>query len=401
MATNLDSYVGRQPAWHRLGKVTGTFMTWHEILQAGGLAYDVFKDQLQYAGQPIDAYGTFRLNGDETDRSKATFLGTVGKDYEVIQHARGFELIDRLMGKLDGAHYETAGSLGDGQIVWGLADLKKSIFIGNDEIKSYLMFVTAHDGSVKHQYRLCNTRIVCQNTLNIALREKTASVFGVKHTVNAESRLDDAEMALESLEADITSVGDRLTFLASRKMTTKAIETVLDEVLPKNSAKARAGDDSDDSTRRSNILMQIMMNYADNDNNQFPEQRGTGYNLLNAITNYADHSRVVKGEKENKNARPESALFGLGDKIKTRALEVITRVAADGTLTQVSQVFAPSIVHEDAPLVSDIIEAEVGLLDNVAAHTEASGVRPLDHVTHPARAAKVKRGRPSKALSVA
>lgn len=397
-----DSYVGRQPAWQRLGKVTGQFMTWTDILQAGGLAYDVFKDQLQYAGQPIDAYGTFRLNGDETDRSKATFLGTVGKDYEVIQHARGFELIDRLMGKVEGAHYETAGSLGDGQIVWGLADLKRSIWIGDDETKSYLLFVTAHDGSVKHQYRLCNTRMISLSTLNISLREKTASVFGVKHTVNAEARLEDAEAALESIDADIRSVGDRLQFLASRKMTTRAIEIVLDEVLPKNSAKAKT-EDGEDSTRRSNILMQIMMNYASNDDNKFPEQRGTAYNLLNAITNYADHSRVVKGEKENSNARPESALFGLGDKIKTRALEVITRVAADGKLTSVAQVFAPALAHEDSPEINEILAEEIGLLDNVAEHTEASGVRPLDHVTHPARAAvRKQRGRPSsKALSVA
>lgn len=406
----VDSYVGRQAAWHRLGKVTGQFMTWTDILAAGGLDYEVLKAQLEFHGAPVDAWGTFRLNGGETDITKATFLGTVGQDYEVIQHARGFELVDRLMGKVDGAHYETAGSLGEGQVVWGLADLKQSIWLGHDEIKSYLLFVTAHDGSTKHQYRLCNTRVVCQNTINIALNEKVANIFSVKHTVNAGERLDDAETALMSLTDNMQSVGDRLKFLASRKLTTAAITQVFDQLLPKTAKK----DEDGDSTRRSNILMDIMMLYADNDGNMFPEQRGTGYNLLNSITNYADHSRVVKGSEKNPTARAESALFGLGDKLKSRALTILTEVARDGALTNTAVVFAPAPpVHEDSPMLNDVVGNEVTLLDNIADHTTAQGVEIPDTLTTAGKYALTpiapvvpvvpakKRGRPARATVAA
>jgi hypothetical protein len=81
-----------------------------------------------------------------------------------------------------GAHYETAGALGNGQQVWGLADLGLTVSVGDDKQSSYLMFATGHDGSMSHQYRIVNTRVVCANTLAMALGEKTRSKLLVRHT---------------------------------------------------------------------------------------------------------------------------------------------------------------------------------------------------------------------------
>ena len=99
-----------------------------------------------------------------------------------MQHDEGFKSIDALMKTADGAHYETAGVLGNGERVWALADLGLAAKVGDDVQKGYLLFSTGHDGSLAHSYRLCMTRVVCQNTLSAALGEKTKASLTIRHT---------------------------------------------------------------------------------------------------------------------------------------------------------------------------------------------------------------------------
>jgi hypothetical protein len=124
---NINTYIGRAAAWHALGTVTGKYQTTDELLADPGFQYVVFKSQLHDGlGRPVDAWGTFRWNlADKLVGRKeaAQFLGAVGKDYAVIQHDEGFKSIDAVMRTADGAHYETAGVLGNGERVWALADL--------------------------------------------------------------------------------------------------------------------------------------------------------------------------------------------------------------------------------------------------------------------------------------
>jgi len=94
----------------------------------------------------------------------------------------------------------------------------------------------------------------------------------------------------------------------------------MDKLFPKKQTE----DGEESSTRRDNILAEILAIYDSNDGDQFPEQRGTAYNLLNAVTNYTDHVRSSKGDM-----RSESALFGSGDKMKTTALGLILEEAEE------------------------------------------------------------------------
>jgi phage/plasmid-like protein (TIGR03299 family) len=340
---NINTYIGRQSAWHNLGTVTGNYMSWAEILQHGGLDFEVVKNQLEYNGMPVAAWGIFR-------NDNGAFLGAVGEQYTPIQHQRGFEMIDALVRSKDGAHYETAGVLGEGEKVWGLADLKLAVTVGDDVQNGYLLFSTSHDGSMSHQYKTCLTRVVCQNTLNVALGEKTKSVFRIKHTRNNGDKIADAHQALAGISADVSSMEQKLNFLAGRKVTKEAMVSVLDRLFP-----AKKDDDGKpvDSTRRDNILTAILHNYESNDHNAFPEQRGTAYNLLNSITEHTDHERSTRG-----NGRAESALFGSGDALKSKAFEVLLETAAG--LPE-----RPTVTR--MPVYSDIRPFAGGLLDSVLA----------------------------------
>jgi len=315
MAHNINTYIGRQSAWHNLGTVTGSYTTWNEILDDGGLDFQVEKQPLfdQFGNKLDGAYGVFRY---DTGMTKAgTFLGQVGEGYQTIDHSKGFEMIDSLMDTSDGAHYETAGVLGKGEVVWGLADLGLTARVGDDIQQGYLLFATGHTGNMQHQYRICMERVVCQNTLNIALTQGAKNVFRVKHTKNATLKLNNAHEALGMLESDVRTMEQKLNFLTTRRVTKESMVSILDRLFPKK--KVENGED-ESSTRRENILAEIMLTYEDNDGNTFPEQRGTAYNLLNAITNYTDHQRSTKGDM-----RSESALFGSGDKLKGQAYEII------------------------------------------------------------------------------
>lgn len=344
MSHNIQSYIGRQAAWHALGTVTGKYMTWDEILQAGRLDFHVFKSQLHDGrGQKVAAYGTFRWNVADRragDASKALFLGTVGEDYKVIQHNTGFELIDALMGTTDGAHYETAGVLGSGEVVWGLADLNLGYRVGDNEHKNYLLMVTSHDGSYSYQLRGVDERVVCNNTLDMALSEKTKATFRVRHTKNAQHKIDDAHKALANIADDVKSVEQKLNFLVGRRVTRESLETIMGRLFP-----AKQDDTGQDvtSTRRENVLAEVLGLYESNDGNAFPDQRGTAYNLLNAITEYTDHTRATRSTPL---ARPESALFGSGRNLKTQAMQVIMQ-AAEGMPTTLQTYYQP-VPSDDA-----------------------------------------------------
>lgn len=337
-ADGSSAYIGRMPAWHQLGTVTGRYMTKEELLSDPSLAYVIFKSQLHDGlGRPVDAWGTFRWNlADKVAGHKdaAIFLGAVGADYEVIQHDEGFKTIDALVRSVDGAHYETAGVLGKGETVFACADLKLALNVGDDKSYAFLTFSTGHAGNKGHNYRLTITRPVCANTLNLALSEKTKAQLTIRHTKNAMTRLDSAREALAAMGDDVKRIEDRLNFLAQRRMNREAMMFVMDRLFPK---KMDAADGSSkDTTRRTNILSDILKRYELNDGNAFPEQRGTSYNLLNAITGYVDHERSSKDD-----GRAESAMFGSGDALKSKALEVIYDTAR--TLDPVSRGASVSI----------------------------------------------------------
>lgn len=367
MPANISSYIGREAAWHRMGTVTGRYMTWQEIERDGGLDYQVVKVQLYDPnGNAIEAWGTFRWNAVDiaaNDATKVVFLGTVGKDYTVIQHGEGFRMVDQLIASVDGAHYETAGALGDGEKVWGLANLKFSINVGNDESKVYLLFHTGHDGSASHSYSTVITRVVCQNTLKLAVREGAMGAFRIQHTKNAGDRLAACHEALASLQENTLTVQEKLNYLANRKVTRESADKIFDRLFPKTEVEKDGVTVLESSTRRDNVLAQILELYESNDNDAFPEQRGSGYNLLNAVTAYTDH---IRGNNVNQRARAESALFGPGNDLKSKAFEVIME-AADGMpmIAQSRTVYsAPSgkftpVTTSGSPTLDEIIDGMV------------------------------------------
>lgn len=332
MPAEVDYYMGRKSAWHNLGDVIGDYFSIDDILVDGKLGWTVSKRQLEYDGILLDAWGTFRDDKELPD----AFLDTVGPDYTVIQHSEGLKFLDTLVQGKGNAHYETAGALRGGRIVWGLINLGAVAGIkGTDDItNSYLLFKTGHDGSMSYDFRCCNERVVCANTLNIALSEGTTA-FKVRHTKNYADRISEAESLLARYDATLTGFNEKINFLADRFVNKDTLVSVLDRLFPSDENGNR-------STRSENNIKKVLQNFENNDGNAIPIIRGTAYNLLNAFTEYTDHDRSVKGGSIRN--RAESAMFGSGDVFKSNAFKTIMK-EADSMPTRHSMQYAQAAVQ--------------------------------------------------------
>lgn len=342
-AGGTTTYAGRKAAWHVLGKVMGKFSTWRELLAASGADFSVVKKQLEYLGVPIDAFGVFRvdralqdelniavkLGWDEATimaiRRKAIFLASVSGSYQTIQHTDGLMVLDRLVGEIDGAHYETMGTLDRGRIVWGQVDPNVKIRVGDDESDVLLTFQTSHDGSKAFEIYETIHRIVCRNTFKAANLRRLANALKVRHTKNAGKRIESLKAEIGEIKDEAMSMQDRLNLLANKRVTKDSLTDIMDRLFPMT--KGEDGQETS-SKHRNGVLASVLELYESNDNNAFPEQRGTLYNLLNAVTEYTDHVRSTRGNEAGQAlVRAESSQFGSGAILKANALEYITEAA--------------------------------------------------------------------------
>jgi len=307
-----EMFCAGEAAWHGLGQRVDSCLKWQDAITAAGLDWQVSKHQLRsHEGTLIDAYGIFR------DDSKA-FLGTVGDRYTPIQNKLMGESLDLIIGNIDGAHYESAGALGKGETVWAMARIPEEIRVGEDVSEPYLLFSNRHDGKGSATVKLTTTRVVCQNTLNVAL-QSGGSFFRITHHRDAERKVEAAVQAIHGIREQIGGINGVFNHLAGQKLTMEQITAFLNTLMP-------VKDDDKESTRNKNKKAAILSLFETNDHNAFPEQRGTAFNMLNAVTAYVDHNASVKGDKDKN--RAQSALFGAGEILKFMAMTELAKMTA-------------------------------------------------------------------------
>ena len=326
----------REGAWHKLGQRCDTAVTWEQAMELAGLNWSVIKTQ-NYARNPqgkvvpVSSYSVFR------DTDGAELACNVGEGFTLKQNRECFQFVDDLLQANGGAHYDSAGALGNGATIWcavrvPLADI---VVNGEDKSESYLVFTTAHDGSMAHTAALSSVRVVCRNTLRQALSTNTG-ILRIKHTKNANARFEHAKRTMDGVVMDAKQLEAKLQILATRRITRESMPAVMDRLFPK------PADEKRNTTRRENILADVLRLYDSNDNNAFPAIRGTAYNLLNAVTEYTDHYRSARitDAREGysvEQARAENAVVGTGERLKTQALEVILEATSGAPVHSVIQ----------------------------------------------------------------
>ena len=206
MSANVETMFSvRETPWHGLGRIIMDAPASREALELAGLDWQVESRNI-YSGTGAMIPG-YRANVRSTDDA---VLGVVSDRYRIVQNEEAFQFTDDLLG--EGVTYETAGSLQGGKKVWMLARLPRKYLIAGDQVEPYLVIFNSHDGSSGVKVAMTPIRVVCQNTLNLALNTAKRS-WTARHTENVLLRVQDAR---ETLQLDSNKLYENIVYLEMR-----------------------------------------------------------------------------------------------------------------------------------------------------------------------------------------
>ena len=277
-------YVREKP-WHGLGTQVEEAPTSADALRLAGLDWTVEQRNIQVCGG--SKIRNYKANIRDSD---GTVLGVVTDRYKIVQNTDAFDFTDSLIG--GEVHYETAGSLNGGRKIWLLAKLPETEIVG-DKTEPYLCFSNTHDGS--GAIRVCMTpiRVVCNNTLNLAL-DTAKRAWSVRHIGDMQSKMYEARACLEMASAYMDELGQTADRLANTTVSQDKLREILDEMFPTN-------EDSTDRERQSiqKLKNEYMVCYFAPDILRF---RGTAWGAVNAMSDMISHNaprRKTANYREN------------------------------------------------------------------------------------------------------
>lgn len=292
MSANVETmFYVRETPWHGLGTKVNEAPDSRTALTAAGLDWEVLQESIHMAdGKPI---GGYKVNVRNTDRR---VLGVVSDRYKIVQNREAFAFTDALLG--EGVRYETAGSLQEGKKVWLLAKLPHEYIISGDRISPYLVFFNSHDGSGAIKAALTPIRVVCQNTLNLALSSAKRS-WSMIHTGDIRGKIEEARDTLLLAETYMDSLGKAFEELRGKKLTEKQVKEYIEILLP-------IEDGSTPQQARNMRKLQEDMKLRYFDAPDLRDVGNNGYRFINAVSDFATHSNPLRrtaNYKENLFAR--------------------------------------------------------------------------------------------------
>lgn len=322
-------FVTRQPAWHKLGTVVSEAQTSEEAIKLAGLDWEVEMWPLQTFGlgqgggvKVLDVAGHHATVRTDT----GAVLGVVSSKYRVFQNRDAFDFMDDLVGERL-AMYETAGALKGGRKVWMLAKLPRGLRVAgtDDVIEPYVLLANSHDGSMSLRMIPTSVRVVCQNTLNLALGRAGSAGVTIRHVETPASRVADARLNLGIIASRVERFQEEVDALAGVDMSGAGVRDYFRGVfnLP-NPRGLPAGDDRTDRQRAADarLLEQLLDNFEAGENN-LRGIGGTAWAAFNSVSQFVDH----QGRGTGADARLNSIWFGEGDALKQRAFHAALELA--------------------------------------------------------------------------
>lgn len=301
-AVETMAYAGELP-WHGLGKAVHHDLTPEQMMKEAGLLWTVSKQQafIEIDGKkiPIDRSALVR----DTD---GRILDTVTNDWCPLQNEEAFSFFNDFVRAGD-MEMHTAGSLKGGKLVWGLAKIKDGFTIGkNDHVESHLLFTNPHQFGKAIDIRFTPVRVVCWNTLSLALRSiDQQQIAKVSHR-----RAFDADKVRDILGLAHTKLDvyrEAAELLSSTRFTSPDLNEYFKGIFPKKTDKKEEAQTS----RNHKIALAVLGTQPG-----YQSAEGSWWQAFNAVTYMTDHL-MGRGTE----TRLQSAWFGSNRDLKTRALE--------------------------------------------------------------------------------
>lgn len=299
-------YVEEVP-WHGLGTRLNKPATAQEAITAAQLDWSVVKLPISAGSKHIpvpDKFAIVRKTTNQVQKSDPV-LGVVGKDYTPLQNRDAFRFFDPIVGQ-NAAIYHTAGCLGLGERVWILAKLPGHIrVVGEDISEKYLLLSNSHDGKSSVQIKFTPLRVVCQNTLTLAL---SGSAYRVIHHADIHDKLEQAHKMLGLINEQFDSMEESFRRLARIKMNRERLDQYLAAVYPDSKEPEKM-----ELVKRDRDWSEYFFDQGRG--NRLPGVAGSLWAAFNGVTEWLDHRR----SRQNSNQRLVSTWFGNSYQTKTRA----------------------------------------------------------------------------------
>lgn len=308
------AYAGAVP-WHGLGVSVPADLTPEQMLQAAGLNWEVQKFPTFAILDDNDPDSVIETGQSALVRlSDKKMLDVVSDDWNPVQNAEAFEFFNEFVMAGD-MEMHTAGSLRDGQIVWGLAKIKQSfeLFKG-DQIDSYLLFSNFHKYGFSTDVRFTPIRVVCNNTLTLSLNSKVERMVKISHRkqFDASQVKDMLGIATDKLE----KYKDMAQFLGSKMAKNESVVEYFERIFPLNKVTEEEKSEGKRS-KNADLALGILHTQP---GAEYAE--GSWWQAFNAVTFMTDH---LVGRSPD--TRLQSAWYGYNKGLKTKALELAVEMA--------------------------------------------------------------------------
>lgn len=309
-AVETMAYVGEVP-WHGLGNQVEEGTDLDDFRRSAGLDWEVQKTPVLYGNGLHTFKDKFVLNRTTDNKPYAV----VTNRYKPVQPKEIFEFFRELL-DLHGMKMHTAGALNDGGKIWALATTGDSAFIrGLDQVKAHLLLCTSYDLTLSTTAQFVSERVVCNNTLNVALKESGGGRIVIPHMsdFNADAVKERMGIGKEQWSAFTSS----LEILAKLRVDTTKASQVMRNVFKIPDVAVEGTPNMSHVCNIINLFTQERFKGAD-------LAGQTAWGLLNATTEYVDwHKRA-----RNQNNRINSAWFGEGANIKDATFNELMELAA-------------------------------------------------------------------------
>lgn len=314
----------REPAWHGLGTVFTEEKTTSEMLEAANLS----NWNVRLEDMPIPAHLTsdkeyqYVVRTNPTDNTQTDVLGVVGERYHVMQNEDLFSFGDNILD--GGGRWETAGSIKGGRVVFGALALERETVLDPtgvaDKVKTYLLINTSHDGSIAIQASITPVRVVCANTLNLALRttkkkDGVKQSFKIRHTQTAKGKVDIARQTLGLANLYMDEFDKMAKAMIEKEVNAKTFYDILLAAYPKPEK------DSKGSMKKWETKIDALNDIYTGDFNGMIA--GTGWGAFNALTERLDWYRTARGGNNESILASASGFDPAINAEKNRLLKVV------------------------------------------------------------------------------
>lgn len=312
------AYVGQTP-WHGLGNPLFPEQPLEVWAQRAGMNWRIESAEVRYVPnvhneQSAQIYPDQKVLYRSDNQAP---LSVVSSRYQVVQPAEILEFYRDLI-DIGGYEMETAGVLKEGRKLWALAKTGHSVTLkGRDTVNGYLLLATACDGTLATTAQFTSVRVVCNNTLAIALGNNAGAV-----KVGHRSQFDPQAVKQKLGIATSSWAGfmARIQALSQCKLTDKAAETLIKDILSTKAANADLAILASDRSIRGVLDLYSGRGMG----SQLISSEGTAWGLLNSVTEYVDHHR----RSRSLDHRMDAAWFGQGAATKQRAWEESLKLVA-------------------------------------------------------------------------